>query len=188
MRADDVVALVDAFGRSGIDVWLDGGWGIDALLGGPQRAHADLDLALPTRQWASAIDMLEARGFATIRDDGPYNQVLLDDEGLLVDLHAFDDETTVVGEDGVERHGPNGLAYITGGFGGRGVVAGRAVRCMTAEFQMWSHTGYEPDADDFHDVERLHIRFGLPIPNGYEAWLDPMTPCVHEQQGEPRLR
>lgn len=172
MRADEVVALVDAFERADVDVWLDGGWGIDALLGEQHRRHADLDLALPTRQWAHAIGALEKLGFATIRDDGPYNRVLLDDGGLLVDLHAFDDETTVVGDDGVERHGPNGLAYLTGGFDGRGVVAGRMVRCMTPEFQMWSHTGYEPDDDDFHDLERLHRRFGLPIPDGYEAWLD----------------
>jgi len=172
MRADDVVTLLDAFERDEVDVWVDGGWGIDALLGAQQRRHADLDLALPTRQWGAATDTLEAIGFATIRDDGPYNQVLVDDDGRVVDLHAFDDESTVIGDDGVERHGPKGLAYVTGGFDGRGIVAGRTVRCMTAEFQMWSHTGYVADADDFHDVERLHRRFGLPIPAGYEAWLD----------------
>ncbi len=172
VRADDVLAVLDVLARAGVHAWLDGGWGVDALLGAQTRLHADLDLALPTRQWAQAHAALAEAGFVPIRDDGAYNQVLLDSFGRLVDVHAFDDETTVVGDDGVERHGPDGLAYVAGGFGGVGSVAGRTVPCMTAEFQMWSHTGYDVDAEDFADVERLHRRFGIAIPNDYAAWLD----------------
>ena len=32
MKARDVVEVVQLFERNGIQVWLDGGWGVDALL------------------------------------------------------------------------------------------------------------------------------------------------------------
>jgi lincosamide nucleotidyltransferase A/C/D/E len=166
----DVLEIVGLLGSAGVDVWVDGGWGIDALLGEQTRPHTDLDLALPTRHWQLAQQALAARSFTLIRDDGPYNVVFMDPPGRLVDLHAFDDTTTVVGDDGIERHGPDGLAYETGGFCGVGIIDGHRVACMSAEFQMRSHTGYEVDEGDWHDVRHLHDRFGLPIPPDYARW------------------
>ena len=86
-------------------------------------------------------------------------------------LHGFDDISTVVGDDGVERHGPDHPAYEVGGFDGVSTIAGQDVRCMTAAFQMGSPTGYAVDDDDWHDVRRLHERFGLPIPADYRRWI-----------------
>lgn len=155
---------------AGVSVWVDGGWGVDALLGQQTRDHVDLDLALPTRHWNRARHVLADLGFVLVRDDGVYNVVLAGPDGRLVDLHAFDDTSTVVGDDGIERHGPDGLAYVTGGFIGRGVIAGQPVRCMSAAFQMQSHAGYDVDEDDWLDVLHLHERFGLPIPADYDSW------------------
>jgi len=166
----DVLELLAALTASGVDAWVDGGWGIDALVGAQTRDHADLDLALPSQQWRRAQQALASLSFSVVRDDGPHNIVLLDPLGRLVDLHAFDDTTTVIGVDGVERHGPNGLAYEAGGFDGAGRIDGRPVRCMSAGFQMRSHTGYEVDDTDFHDVHLLHERFGIPIPADYAPW------------------
>ncbi len=167
----DAIEIVDTLVHGGVAVWVDGGWGVDALLGEQTRPHADLDLALPSREWERAHDVLRPQGFDRVRDDGPHNTVLLDAWGRLVDLHGFDDTSTVIGDDGVERHGPDGLAYEVGGFDGVGTIAGREVRCMTAAFQMGSHTGYAVDDDDWHDVRRLHERFGLPIPADYRRWI-----------------
>ena len=100
-----------------------------------------------------------------VRDDGPHNRVLGDADGALVDLHAFDDSMTVVDSAGVARFGPDGLDYETAAFDGTGVIAGRKVACIGADFQMRSHSGYEDD--DWHDVQLLHHRFGLPIPPDY---------------------
>lgn len=168
----DVVELVDVLDAAEVAVWVDGGWGVDALVGEQTRAHADLDLAIPTRQFERARAALEFESFVLVRDDGPYNVVVGDPAGQLVDLHAFDDTTTVVGADGVERHGPDGLAYEAGGFTGAGYIERRSVRCMSAAFQMRSHTGYPVDHDDWHDVSHLHRRFDLPIPADYDEWLD----------------
>ena len=37
MTAQDVVGLLDIFGEHGINFWIDGGWGVDALLGEQTR-------------------------------------------------------------------------------------------------------------------------------------------------------
>lgn len=46
MSAKDVVELLQLFQQNGIEVFVDGGWGVDALLGKQTRLHTDLDIAL----------------------------------------------------------------------------------------------------------------------------------------------
>jgi hypothetical protein len=168
----EVVELVELLEAAHVAVWVDGGWGVDALLGEQTRDHADLDIAIPTRHLARTREVLADASFVLVRDDGPYNVVLGDDAGRLIDVHSFDDTTTVVGPDGIERHGPIGLDYEAGGFSGQGLIDGRPVKCMSAAFQMRSHTGYQLHDTDWHDVSNLHRHFGLPIPAEYDAWRD----------------
>ena len=47
MTADDVLHVVRIVREAGVTVWLDGGWGIDALLGAQFRRHEDLDVVVP---------------------------------------------------------------------------------------------------------------------------------------------
>jgi lincosamide nucleotidyltransferase A/C/D/E len=169
----DLVEIVDILEHARIDVWVDGGWAVDALVGGRTRDHADLDLALRTPQFAAAREALAASGFELVRNDGPHNVVMLDGRGRLVDVHAFDDAVTTIGHDGIERCAGDGLAYEARGFDGVGEVAGRTVRCISPDTLMRYHAGYEVDADDFHDVGLLHERFGIPIPADYRAFLGP---------------
>ena len=44
MGMQTLLAVVGLLEADGIDVWLDGGWGVDALLGQQTREHDDLDL------------------------------------------------------------------------------------------------------------------------------------------------
>jgi lincosamide nucleotidyltransferase A/C/D/E len=44
MTVADVDWYLDLFDRLGIGVWIDGGWGVDALLGEETRPHQDLDI------------------------------------------------------------------------------------------------------------------------------------------------
>jgi lincosamide nucleotidyltransferase A/C/D/E len=44
MTAADVVEILGWLGAASVDVWLDGGWGVDALVGEQTREHKDLDL------------------------------------------------------------------------------------------------------------------------------------------------
>ncbi|HEX2281378.1 MAG TPA: hypothetical protein VHG52_06405, partial [Thermomicrobiales bacterium] len=94
---------------------------------------------------------------------------VMDGDGREVDDHAVDLQSTRVNEDGVEVYGANGLAYEVGSLEGSGVILGRRVACTTADFQIRSHTGYQLDENDYHDVFALHHRFGLPLPEPYRA-------------------
>lgn len=44
MTGRDVVEILGLLRRAGTEVWVGGGWGIDALLGRQTRDHRDLDL------------------------------------------------------------------------------------------------------------------------------------------------
>ena len=46
MDGVDVLQALDALAADGIDVWLEGGWSVDALLERQTREHADLDVVV----------------------------------------------------------------------------------------------------------------------------------------------
>ena len=46
MTLHDVIEIVQLFDRHQIEFYVDGGWGVDALLGKQTRPHADLDIAI----------------------------------------------------------------------------------------------------------------------------------------------
>ena len=91
----DVIEVLDWLEAVGIAVWVDGGWGVDALVREETRDHADLDLALDSSQLDLARRALEKRGFLHdgSREPGlPARLVMRDGRGREVDLHplAFD--------------------------------------------------------------------------------------------------
>ena len=156
MRAADVLGVLDLLERSSIAAWVDGGWGVDALLGEQTREHNDLDLAINHFDAQRCTAAMTAAGYRPKPTDAgtPRNFVMVDDEGREVDVHLVDLDVVVPGEHGVDVHGPNGLAYEVGALEGWGTIAGQRVPCGTAEFQVRSHSNYEPDFDDYRDVRR----------------------------------
>ena len=90
---------------------VDGGWGVDALLGRQTRKHDDLDIAIPHKDVPKLRRILAEKGFNEIfRDDSrECNFVLQDEAGnqldsLImekcsdVDLQAISQLRDVVGE------------------------------------------------------------------------------------------
>jgi lincosamide nucleotidyltransferase A/C/D/E len=53
MAAQEVVRLLDLLESAGVTVWLDGGWGVDALLEEQTREHDDLGLVARIRGGAA---------------------------------------------------------------------------------------------------------------------------------------
>ena len=167
MTADDVVAVVELLTREQIDVWLDGGWGVDALVGSQTRDHSDLDLVVPQRDLDRAGATLAGVGFTHDEhaEPGlPARLVLVAEDGRRVDLHpvVFDARG-----DGWQPlgHGAWG-AYPAAGLEATGEVAGRPVRCISPELQLRHHLGYPPDEHDRHDLRLLSERFGVGLPPG----------------------
>lgn len=163
MSADDVVEILALAESLGIEVRIDGGWGVDALLGRQTREHDDLDLFIEKRQAASFAKMLERAGFHEMRKSYTTSShtVWRDARGRIVDLHLFEFDPTgsYVFEDAV---------YPPTTFGATGRIAGKAVRCIPAEEQVLFHLGYEHDENDLRDVTALCTQFGIDIPEEYK--------------------
>ncbi|HOG48814.1 MAG TPA: aminoglycoside nucleotidyltransferase [Anaerolineae bacterium] len=160
----DVVELLRLLEQNGIEVYVDGGWGVDAVLGEQTRPHSDLDIALPHRYVPKLRELLEARGFRDVpRDDTrDCNFVLGDAQGRRVDVHSYT----------FDAEGRNifGVAYLPEHLTGTGSIDGYRVRCIAPEWMVRFHTGYELDQDDYHDVKALCDRFGLDLPPQYDRF------------------
>jgi len=63
MTADSLVELLSLFDRAGIEVWLDGRWAVDAVLGEQTRPHKDVDTILRVSDLPSLRGILEGHGF-----------------------------------------------------------------------------------------------------------------------------
>lgn len=163
MNAESAVDLLLLFDTAGIEVWLDGGWAVDAALGEQTRSHKDLDIILQSKNLSRLREILGARRFHDKEGGTESNFVLADDQGLEVDVHAiiFDESGNGVyrmqsGEDWI---------FPAAGFAGRGEILGTSVRCLSPEVQVLCHAhGYVPKEKDLRDMELLQARFGVELP------------------------
>ncbi|MGH3038682.1 MAG: nucleotidyltransferase domain-containing protein [Gaiellaceae bacterium] len=163
MDASALVRVVDRLEIEGIDVWLDGGWGVDALLGAETRAHDDLDLIVEHRHSDRVVALLAEVGYELAAGSAPQSFVLVDREGRQVDVHpvAFDAE----GGGDYQMDEERSWVYPAQGFSGRGTVEGRLVRCLSPEAQVLVHAGYELTDKDLRELYLLRERFGVEIPS-----------------------
>src|SRR6185369_5370612 len=158
MTSSCLLEVLQVLKDAAISVWLDGGWGVDALLETQTRPHKDVDIIVRVTDVPKLREILAHRGFAVREGSPPDSFVLADGAGLEVDVHAvvFDDEGN-----GVYRM-QNGETWIfpAEGFEGRGVIEGRRVQCLSATTQVLCHAhGYVPSEKDFRDMELLAERF-----------------------------
>lgn len=170
MSTDDVLGVAACLDAANIPLWLDGGWGVDALLGEQTRSHDDLDVVMAAVDLDAARDALRGLGFVLVVDELPTRCVLRDAGDRRIDVHPV----TFDSEGGGLQQQPEGppFRYPPEGLAGTGTIAGRPVRCLTAELQLRCHLGYEPDADDARDVRLLCARFGLALPASFLRFDD----------------
>ena len=159
--AADVVEIVQLLTEHRIRVHVDGGWGVDALLGGQTRPHADLDIAVPHKDVPRLRELLASRGYREIpRDDSwECNFVLADESGHEVDVHSYTFDA--------DGNHVFGVAYPADSLTGTGTIDGHQVECIPPRWMVSFHTGYELDAKDYHDVSALCERFGIELPSEY---------------------
>lgn len=164
MKAKDAAKLYRLFEDNGIQVWIDGGWAVDALVGKQTRKHDDLDIAMYHKDVPKLRSLLETRGYRDVpRDDAwEHNFVLGDGKGHQLDIHSFE----------LDKHGKNalGVAYEAKHFGGEGSIDGQTIRCINPETLVEFHTGYPLDDNDHHDVLVLSKKFNIPLPEQHEHW------------------
>ena len=165
MKAEDVVNIIRLLKSHHIEVYVDGGWCVDALVGMQTREHNDLDIALPHKFEKQLRAVLKEKGFEAfyVPDSWECNYVLKDNNGLLVDVHTYE----------LNEKGDNifGVPYEGIHLTGTGVINGYIVKCISPEWTMKFHTGYTLDENDYHDVLVLSHKFGLPIPPEYDRFV-----------------
>jgi len=175
IQAQDVISIYRSLAANQIQIWLLGGWGVDALLREQTRPHKDLDVFVLLDDVGKVRELLSREGYClhylwpenrwSVDSQGaerPTAFILQDSDGREVDVHAMrlDDQGTGVPAWANER----GFVFRREDLAGVGIIAGVAVRCFSAEMQMLCHTGYDlPDAQR-RDVDGLHDRFGVELP------------------------
>ena len=171
VRAEDAVGVYQSFAANKIQVWLTGGWGIDALLHEQTRPHKDLDIIILVDDVVPMRDLLGRAGYGLkelwsentwVEDsDGteiPTAFVLHDAEGREVDAHAmYLDEQG----NGIPAWARAGLIFSKEDLAGEGLIAGVPVRCLSAEMQVRAHTGYDLPPAQMRDMDLLRERLGV---------------------------
>jgi lincosamide nucleotidyltransferase A/C/D/E len=164
MDAHTASELLQFLERHHLEIYVDGGWAVDALLGEQTRPHDDLDIAVPHHQAPALRVLLAERGFAEQprADTWECNFVLADPQGARLDVHSYT----------LDDAGRNtfGVPYAAEHLTGRGAINGHPVRCIAPEWLVKFHTGYQPDENDHHDVRLLCERFGIALPEQYRKF------------------
>jgi lincosamide nucleotidyltransferase A/C/D/E len=178
MTADDVCGFLDLTEAHGIRFWVDRGLGArrfaSALRRGVTATSTSSSRSLMCRgRWP--LCSVVATPLCCVPIHAPRNFVLGDDAGHQVDFHVI-----VLGQDGRGIYGPpeNGESYAAEALTGKGTINGRTIDCITPEWLVQFHTGYQPDGTDWADVSALSERFGVPVPSEYLGFRSPDSPFM----------
>ena len=166
-----------------IKVFLDGGWGVDALLGYQSRAHNDIDIFVEKNDYQNFIEIMKANGFYEIKMEyTTLNHTVWEDlKNRIIDLHCFEytDEGEILYD---------GDCFPVETFSGKGRIEEIEVSCIEPYSQVMFHLGYEFDENDAHDVKLLCETLHIEIPNEYTLCKlrlkSPILPLLFHQNSK----
>ena len=165
-KSEDVINIYKKLDSFGLIIWLDGGWGVDALLGEETRLHDDLDIIIQEKDVLALSELLAIQGYIKLQreDTTDWNFILVNDHCHEIDVHVI-----VFDNNGNGIYGPveKNIYYPVQSFKGKGYVNALFVRCLTPEYQIVSHTGYKIRDKDIKDVMALCKKFNIKIPKEY---------------------
>jgi lincosamide nucleotidyltransferase A/C/D/E len=166
MEAIDVISLYKLLQKNGITVWIDGGWGVDALLGYQTRSHKDLDIVIEEKDVSRMWEHLQNNGYQEIKLENarPHNFVLGDKKGHEIDVHVI---ALDLKGNGIYGHVGNGEVYPAASLTGIGRIADTDIQCISPEWMVKFHSGYKLKEKDFQDVSALCEKFGISLPEEY---------------------
>ena len=129
-------------------VYLDGGWGVDALLKRESRIHNDIDLFVELKHYHDYIYVIKQHGFEEVNTDYTTDghTVWKDDKQRIIDLHCF--EFT---DDGIVYEGD---IFPSKTFSGIGKVGDITVSCIEPLSQVMLHLGYGTLLNDINLISR----------------------------------
>jgi len=95
VRAEDVISIYRSLSANNIQVWLTGGWGIDALLREQTRPHKDLDVIMLLDDIVQMRELLGRDGYGL--------KELWSENRWVVDSHGTETPTAFVLQDSAGR-------------------------------------------------------------------------------------
>ena len=160
---EQVIAFTKLVQEFSIPVWIDGGWGVDALLGTQTRPHSDLDIIINNNDLIRLKELLISNQFEPCLELDVTSIVFNSKLGLAVDVHHVNFDKRGFGifklPDG--RKWP----FPPSAFRGSGNIGGIFVNCLSPDAQVQCHAqGYQPTEKDLADMEALQNRFGVVLP------------------------
>lgn len=164
MNSNEVLHIVDIFEQADIPVWLDGGWGVDALIQKQTRQHSDLDVVVSFENVEKIIKLLKGQGYKITENELP-TKFVMKDKSREIDFHTV----TFDAEGGGNQKLQDGRVYryAPEGFNGIGFIDEVMVNCISPEVQADCHYGYEPNENDRHDMKLLQNKFGIELKEPY---------------------
>ena len=164
MTGEHALKIIAALEAYGVAASVDGGWGVDALIGHQTRPHDDLDLVVALQDVDAIKSALGIFGYTAAEDHLPVRFVMRDKSGSQLDFHTvtFDEQGAGIQQlpdGGSFRYPPEGFIC--------GQIAGQPIPCISADVQVLCHLGYAPTSKDVKDVLLLCRHFDLSLPCVY---------------------
>jgi lincosamide nucleotidyltransferase A/C/D/E len=177
MSAERLLTLRSELNNLGIQVWIDGGWGIDALLEEETRSHKDMDFIADKRFYDDIRSFFFSKGYKVSEDepDTEWHFLLEGPDGEIVDV-------MLVGflEEGGATYPPAGegvTAFPAYAFEGKGKINSKDVECISAEYRLLcltkdygvvGRTGYVFNEKDYNDLKAISDKFNITMPPEFE--------------------
>jgi lincosamide nucleotidyltransferase A/C/D/E len=97
-----------------------------------------------------------------IREDSKWNFVLGDSKDNEIDVHSFvyDKDGNIV----------DGIMYPIDSLKGSGVINGLKVNCISPEYVVKFHSGYDLKEKDYQDVSAVCKKFNIALPEEYKKF------------------
>lgn len=157
---DSFLWMIDLLNEWQIDYWVEGGWGIDTLLGKQTREHRDIDIDFDASAEAELMEKLLELGYQIITDERPTRVELYHPKHGFLDLHPFD-----LSEAGkMKQANPEGGWFeLEVDWFSEAIFEGRRIPCVSVEGQRLFHSGYELRKIDLIDLDKLNDSY--PVDN-----------------------
>ena len=154
---ESLIEVLDLLDSLGIRYWVDGGWGVDILIGRQNRPHRDVDINFDGAFTNVLLEALLESGYEITTDWSPIRVELLHPRFGYIDVHPL-----IIAEDGSARQaGPFDTWFeFKAEWFSRTEFEGRTIPCITAEAQKVFHSGYEPRDVDLIDMANLKLYLG----------------------------
>lgn len=146
---EDLFKVLDIIEKAETTYWVDGGWGVDILVGNQTREHRDVDIDFDSKHTEKIMSTLKDCGYEIVEDRSPVRIELHHPKLGYIDIHPF-----IINDDGSAKQ-----ASLEGGwyefepdFFGSAIYNEKRIPCISAKGQKKFHTGYPLREIDKHDI------------------------------------